>query len=53
MEKRKINKVKKAIKKEIALEVRAIKILAPIFGGAVVMLAGLYSLGILWVGFLG
>lgn len=50
---KRINRIKKAIKREIAIEVRAIKILAPIFGGAVVMLGGLWASVVLAIGFLG
>ena len=53
MTKRKIRKIKRAIKREIAVEVRAIKILAPYFGGAVVMLGGLWAWGVLLIGFFG
>lgn len=51
--KRKINRIKRAIKKEIYVETRALKKLAPIFGGAVVMLGGLWAWGVLLIGFFG
>ena len=51
--KRKINRIKNAIRREIAIEVRAIKIVAPIFGGAVIGVAGLWAWGVLLIGFFG
>lgn len=53
MNRKKLNRIKRAIKNEIAIEVRAIKILAPIFGGAVIGVAGLWAWGVLLIGFLG
>lgn len=41
---RKINRIKRAIRREIAIEVRAIKILAPIFGGALVTLCSAWAI---------
>lgn len=43
MTKRKIREIKRAIRREIAIEVRAIKILAPIFGGALLALPCLWA----------
>lgn len=46
--KRKLNRIKREIKKEIRIEIAAAKQVIPILGGAIVLCAGGYA----WISFL-